>query len=307
MRILNTERLALRWFTEDDAAFMLGLLNEPGWIQNISDPEVRDLEQARRWIAERLVHHYWLQGHGFWAVERRSDGELLGLCGIFKRDSLQHPDIGYAFAERHWGHGYAREAALACRQYATEVLGLRHLQAITGSDNTRSGSVLQDIGFRDLGLQDIPGYDSPSRLYDWQDLTPEGSDEQQIDALVQRFFAAFTNQGGALPQLAALPFHLLPSAVVSCTTAQGLLSYSVREFIEPRAELLNGGQLQDFAEWEVEHETRRHGAIAQRWLRYRKRGVLRGQAFEGEGLKTLQLVKTPRGWKIAALAWEDLP
>ena len=49
------------------------------------------------------------------------------------------------------------------------------------------------------------------------------------------------------------------------------------------------------------------GNIAQRWCRYRKAGVLDGVAFEAEGWKSLQCVRTPQGWRIASVAWDDQP
>ena len=62
------------------------------------------------------------------------------------------------------------------------------------------------------------------------------------------------------------------------------------------------GRLQ---EHEVEQRTEIAGAIAQRWLRYEKRGTLDGKPLAGAGHKAMQFVRTSRGWKIAALAWSD--
>jgi hypothetical protein len=72
--------------------------------------------------------------------------------------------------------------------------------------------------------------------------------------------------------------------------------------------LLVGGRLKDFEEHETESRTEICGGIAQRWLRYAKRGTLDGVAFEGGGTKALQFVRTVRDWKIASLLWtDDLP
>ena len=81
----------------------------------------------------------------------------------------------------------------------------------------------------------------------------------------------------------------------------------VHGFIAPRAELLVRGRLVAFEEHETESRTDIHGAIAQRWLRYAKRGTLDGQPFEGSGTKSLQFVRTARDWKIASLVWTDDP
>ena len=153
MHILSTERLQLRWFREDDAPTVLPMINEPAWIENIRDPGVRTEAEARQWIQERLVNAYWRQGFGFWAIERRSDGALMGLCGLTHREGLPLPDLGYGLAQRYCGQGYAREAAAACLRYAHEVLGLHALLATTAPHNEASGRVLSELGFDNEGLQ----------------------------------------------------------------------------------------------------------------------------------------------------------
>ncbi|MDT8999391.1 GNAT family N-acetyltransferase [Paucibacter sp. APW11] len=311
MEILRTERLRLRWFSENDAGFMLGLLNEPGWHQNISDPGVGDVDAAAKWIGERLIDKYWEQGHGFWAVERLDDGELIGLCGIFKRPGLPHADVGYALPARHEGRGYAREAAAACLRYAHEVLGMDCVQAITAVGNERSGHLLKTIGLVDCGAHPIEGYDEPSQLYEWRSpqFDARRSDAEQIDMLISRFFACFDNRGGRIAPVATLPFWLLPQAQIhrieTGAPVDGPQTMDVRSFTEPRAALLSAGRLREFSEWETDHQTRIHGAIAQRWSRYRKQGELDGEIYRGEGMKTFQLIKTTRGWKIGALSWQD--
>ena len=96
MHILDTERLSLREFTPLDAPFLLRLVNEPGWIRNINDPGVRSVDDALAWAEGRLFTAYRELGHGFWAVVRREDGMLVGMCGLFKRPALPEPDLGYA-------------------------------------------------------------------------------------------------------------------------------------------------------------------------------------------------------------------
>ena len=305
MEILRTDRLRLRWFTLDDAPFVMELLNDPGWQQNISDPGIRDLEAARRWTQERLIDIYWAQGHGFWLVERLADGEPLGLCGIFKRPSLSEPDVGYALLGRHAGQGYAREAASACLRYAREVLGLRCVQAITAAHNERSAHLLHAIGLRDLGLRKIDGYDEPERLFEWRDeAAPALSDAQQIDALIARFYQLFDNRAGRTPLLPILPMLMLPGAQLHRADASGLHSMDLKAFVEPRAELLRG-RLVDFHEWETEAQTHQQGGIAQRWSHYSKSGQMDGQPYGGQGLKTFQLLRTTRGWRISSVGWQD--
>ncbi|MBH9578458.1 GNAT family N-acetyltransferase [Inhella proteolytica] len=303
MQILDTERLRLRWFRPEDAGFLLGLINEPAWIAGIRDSGVRTEEAARDWMQGRLLDPYWRLGHGFWMVERKADGEPLGMCGIFKRDTLPLPDLGYGLRAIHAGQGYAREAARACLDYARRVLGRDELLAITSPTNEASNRLLRDLGFAEEGVTE-GGPDGPTLNWRWCATPRAATDAQaQIDALVRRFFAAFDNRQGAIAPVAALPALFLPEALV---TAPGQAPCSVREFVEPRALLVQGGRLREFHEWELAHQTVVDGSNARRELRYAKQGLLDGQPYGGQGSKQLDLAQDGEGrWRIASLSWKD--
>ena len=146
--ILETDRLRLRELTPGDAEFMLGLLNEPSFIQNIGDRGVRTLEGARTYILDGPVASYEKHGFGLWLVETKESGTPIGICGLLKRDALEDADIGYALLPQHWSKGYALESASAVLSYAREKLGLRRVVAITDARNQSSIRLLEKIGFR---------------------------------------------------------------------------------------------------------------------------------------------------------------
>jgi RimJ/RimL family protein N-acetyltransferase len=155
---LRTERLTLTPVTLADDAFVLELLNDPGWLKNIGDRGVRTIEDARGYITDRF-------GKSLWLVVRDAQGEPLGMCGLVDREGLDHPDIGYAYLERHAGKGYATEAARAVLAHARGVLGHKTILAITAPDNTPSQRVLEKIGLRFVQMIDLPGHDGPSAYF----------------------------------------------------------------------------------------------------------------------------------------------
>ena len=165
MHILETERLSLREFTPLDAPFLLRLVNEPGWLRNINDPGVRTVDDALAWAEGRLFKAYRELGHGFWGVVRREDGELVGMCGLFRRPALPEPDLGYALLAEHEGRGYALEAARACVAHARERFGWPTLMAITALDNPASVALLGKLGFEEQAQQMLEGYAGPSRVF----------------------------------------------------------------------------------------------------------------------------------------------
>ncbi|WP_395671134.1 GNAT family N-acetyltransferase [Phenylobacterium sp.] len=164
MTALRTARLTLTPIGLDDAAFLLGLLNDPGWIANIGDRGVRDLEGARAYITDRLAG-------GTWFVARTSDeadgDAAVGVAGIVPtREGMDCPDLGYAILEAHAGKGYATEAAAAVLAYARSDMGLPRIAAITDPNNRASRHVLEKIGLSFEKLIDLPSYpDEPSAYY----------------------------------------------------------------------------------------------------------------------------------------------
>ncbi|MFB9393311.1 DUF4440 domain-containing protein [Streptomyces coeruleoprunus] len=126
----------------------------------------------------------------------------------------------------------------------------------------------------------------------------------EIDAVVADFFGAFDNRGGEGADLARLRRLFVPGGVIAVTGPKFAV-YTVDEFIEPREQLLSGGRLVGFSEWETSERTEIAGDIASRFGEYRKSGVMDGEPFEGGGTKTFQLVRTPEGWRITAFAWYD--
>lgn len=148
MNILETERLILRQFSADDAEFILQLLNEPSWIQNIGDRGVRTLDDARAYILNVPLASYAKNGFGLYLVALKETNESIGMCGLIKRDTLDDVDIGYAFLPKFWGKGYAVEAALAVKDYGRDVIGLKRIVAITDPANEGSIRVLEKIGLR---------------------------------------------------------------------------------------------------------------------------------------------------------------
>ncbi len=146
--VSSTQRLRLREFTLQDAAFVIELLNEPDWLRFIGDRGVRTLDDAKCYLREGPLASYASNGFGHWVVERRADGELLGMCGLIRRPTLEHVDVGFAFLARHRGQGYATEAARATLQHGFAVLGLARIDAITTPDNTASQRVLERAGLR---------------------------------------------------------------------------------------------------------------------------------------------------------------
>ena len=148
MKVLDTERLSLRWLDAGDAAFIRRLVNEPSWLKFIGDRGVRTDDDARRYIESGPLAMYARLGFGLYLVETRGGGQPLGICGFVKRETLADVDLGFAFLPEFWGKRYAFEAASATMAYGGRTLELRRVIAITAQDNLPSIRLLERLDFR---------------------------------------------------------------------------------------------------------------------------------------------------------------
>ncbi len=178
MKILETNRLILREINETNSAFILDLLNQPSFVKYIGDRNVRTIEEAEVFIANRLANSYAENGFGLYAVELKTElgtnadtqiaaneiqnpqpkiqNPLIGICGFVKRDTLPDADIGFAFLPQFCGKGFAFEAAEAVMQYGKTELNLRRVLAITTQNNETSGKLLKKLGFKFERLIKLP-------------------------------------------------------------------------------------------------------------------------------------------------------
>lgn len=154
--ILETARLRLREIHDGDADFIVALLTDPDFLRYIGDRGVSDHASALRYIADGPRASYARNGWGLWAVERREDGVVAGMCGLVSRDFLPGPDLGYAFLPAFRGQGYAAEAAAGVLDFAFGR-GLARVLAIVTPANAGSVRVLEKAGMRQDGSVVVNG------------------------------------------------------------------------------------------------------------------------------------------------------
>jgi RimJ/RimL family protein N-acetyltransferase len=147
--MIETRRLLLRnWREEDLEPFIRHTNTEPvmRWLGGVRPAEEhRDLFRTRvmRWQSER--------GFTFWLVERKSDCEILGFCGLKIASDAGSPvegelEIGWRLREDAWGQGYAKEAATASLDFAFDRLAARHVVALTVAGNEASWGLMERLG-----------------------------------------------------------------------------------------------------------------------------------------------------------------
>ena len=161
----ETDRLFLRPVTVDDAALMLAVWNDPAFIRNVADRGVRTLEQARDAIAsgaEKLFADY---GYGPYSLTLKSTGGQIGICGLFRRENFDDPDIGFSLLPDYRGKGYAGEAAIEVVRYARDDLAIATLHAIVSPRNAPSIGLIEKLGLRFQRMVTMPGDNEEISLY----------------------------------------------------------------------------------------------------------------------------------------------
>ncbi len=144
----ETERLILRdWRDEDWEPFWRGT-NTPAvmrWLGGV-------LDDAGKAITRNRVDTCAARnGFCFWAVERRSDNEILGFCGLKRADAPGSTitgefEAGWRLREDAWGQGYAKEAANASLNVAFDHFGANTVFALTVPGNSASWGLMQRLG-----------------------------------------------------------------------------------------------------------------------------------------------------------------
>lgn len=155
--LFQSTNLNLGHFTVDDAPFIFELLNTPTWKQFIGDRDINTQDDAVNYINNVLQYFYTQYGYGPWLVRLNNTGEPIGLCGFFKRDYLDKPDLGFAFLPGYEGRGLAYEACMAALQYINDTYEVDKLYATTTDANVRSQRLLERCGFVRNGLATPPG------------------------------------------------------------------------------------------------------------------------------------------------------
>jgi RimJ/RimL family protein N-acetyltransferase len=166
--VCETPRLLVRRLSADDAAFMLRLLNEPSFLQNIGDRGVRSLDDARAFIANGPVASYAKNGFGLFHVSLQATGAAVGICGLLRRDWLDDVDVGFAFLPEFWAKGYAYESSVGVIEWGRASLGIARVVGITKPDNFGSIRVLEKLGLKFARMAMSPE-GQESKLF-----TPEG-------------------------------------------------------------------------------------------------------------------------------------
>ncbi len=156
--ILETDRLLLREFVEDDAESFFKLNTDPEVMRFVPDKPLLNVEQARQTLIDHPIADYRRYGFGRGACILKSTGEQIGFAGLKYLDELGEVDLAYRLLPAHWGQGLATEVALASVRYGFAALGLKRIIGLVMPKNIASVRVLEKTGLRYSGTVTLWGH-----------------------------------------------------------------------------------------------------------------------------------------------------
>ena len=179
---LETERLILRREAEGDLAVWLDHMNTTEVMGRVGGVQpAENVAEAFRKMARTSAGG----GPSFLFVALKSDGTLIGKCGLSRIDTAVAPaalrgevQVGWTLRTDYWGRGYAREAAEAALALAFDRFALARVYAQTSESNVPSWRLMERLGMRrcaelDYPDADYPPHDNPTMIYgldaaDWR-------------------------------------------------------------------------------------------------------------------------------------------
>ena len=164
--VLGTQRLLLREITQDDFLPLCEILQDEEVMYAYEGAFSK--EEVQGWLDKQLAR-YKEDGFGLWAVCLKETGIMIGQCGLTMQEyeGGRVLEVGYLFQKKYWHHGYATEAASACKAYAFDRLHVQEVYSIIRDSNLASQKVARRNGMSCIGqfVKHYRGVDMPHYLF----------------------------------------------------------------------------------------------------------------------------------------------
>lgn len=146
MNVLETERLALRTWSADDAEPALRIYGDSD-VMRFIPVGVMAVEQIVS-LLTRFNEEFERESFGLWATVEKATGAVVGECGLHRISETGEIEIGWLFERAAWRKGFATEAARAILEYGFVKAKLQRIICLIDRENARSVAVANRLGFR---------------------------------------------------------------------------------------------------------------------------------------------------------------
>ncbi|MCB9855775.1 MAG: GNAT family N-acetyltransferase [Phycisphaerales bacterium] len=148
---LTSQRLHLRWLTDDDAPALFAVFSDPKAMRYWSTPPWATLAESTAYIAG--IHRSFAAQSLFqWGIVRTDDGDVIGTCTLAQIDvANRRAEIGFMLRPNCWGKGFMTEAVAALLEFSFKILKLHRIEADVDPRNAASIRLLERFGFKREG------------------------------------------------------------------------------------------------------------------------------------------------------------
>ena len=151
-----SKRLLIRPTFEQDAKLIFQLMNTPKFIKYIGDRKISSINDAKNYIKVKMLAQLYLMGYSSYTLINKSNGDKIGICGLYNRAGDDGIDIGFGILPHFERLGYAFESSSRLIKGAFEELEIEEIKAITNQDNISSKNLLKKLGFKLIGKTILP-------------------------------------------------------------------------------------------------------------------------------------------------------
>ncbi len=154
--IIETERLRLREFVEDDVAAYYAMCSDPA-VTRYTHHTLASMDEALESMRSRPIADYRKYGYGRWACVLKENDQVIGFAGLKFLEDIREVDLGYRLLPPYWGRGLATEASRPIIDHGFDRLELKEIIGMVVPENVASVRVLQKLGFEFAGMMAYQG------------------------------------------------------------------------------------------------------------------------------------------------------
>jgi RimJ/RimL family protein N-acetyltransferase len=160
--IIETERLILREFRDEDIEFLAALMADPEVMRFSLRGPITDREKVKGFL-QKIIDRY--PDYGLYVAQLKGGNQPIGFVGLANQviDGEDKVELGYRFFPAYWGKGYAQEGAKAVCQYSFEHFQIKELICIIEPTNVRSIALAKKIGM--VYSHETLYYDIPVHIF----------------------------------------------------------------------------------------------------------------------------------------------
>ena len=152
----TSKRLIIRPTFEQDDKLIFQLMNTPKFIKYVGDRKISSINDAKNYIKVKMLAQLYLMGYSSYTLINKSNGDKIGICGLYNRAGVDGIDIGFSILPHFERLGYAYESSSKLIKGAFEELEIEEIKAITNQDNISSKNLLKKLGFKLIGKTILP-------------------------------------------------------------------------------------------------------------------------------------------------------